>query len=134
MQIQRIQSLWLIIAFICALVSLCFPWIETGALSYGAESNPILLIIGLLATILPLIGLFTYRNLRRQKLITLIAALMAVLSLGYVVALSWLGPDPEVSVTLLAPCLMALSGIFDALARRAIISDEKLLKSADRLR
>ncbi len=93
-----------------------------------------MLILTVLATVLPLLAIFMFRNLRRQKLVAALAAFMAVFSLGYVVALSYLGPDPDGSLRLVAPLCMAASGIFDILGRNAIISDEKLLKSADRIR
>lgn len=134
MQIQRIQSVWLLCAFVCALVSLCFPWLVIAGKGYGVQDSITLLVLGLLATILPLLGIFMYKNLRRQKQVCALSALMAVLCLGFVVAWSFMGPDPESSVALLAPCLMAVSAIFDILARRGIIHDEKLLRAADRIR
>lgn len=136
MQIQRIQSVWLLIAFATALTSIFLPWIHVPHASidvYG-WSNIFLLILAGLAALLPLVAIFMFRNLRRQKLLCALSAFMAIFALGYVVALSWLGPDPEVSVTLTAPLLMACSGLFDVLARNAIRSDERLLKSADRIR
>lgn len=136
MQIQRIQSVWLLIAFATALTSIFLPWIHVPASSidvYG-WSNIFLLILAGIATLLPFVAIFMYRNLRRQKLVCALSAFMAVLSLGYVVALSYLGPEPEASVGMAAPLCMAASGLFDVLARNAIIADEKLLKSADRLR
>lgn len=136
MQIQRIQSLYLLIAFGCALTSLFFPWLhfEHFSMDVYAWSNIFMLILAALATVLPLLAIFMFRNLRRQKLVAAIAAFMAIFALGYVVALSYLGPDPDGSLCLAAPLCMAASGLFDVLARNAIISDEKLLKSADRIR
>lgn len=134
MQIQRIQSLWLTISFILAIVSLCYPWLKIDGGYVTIQNNVPLLVLALLAVMLPLVAIFLYRNLRRQKLVCSIAALMSLFSIGYVVALSYLGPNPESEVCIVAPVAMALSGIFDILARRAIVHDEKLLRSADRLR
>lgn len=134
MQIQRIQSLWLLIACVCAVVSLCFPWLKIGGGFVSVENDIPLMIISLLATIFPLLAIFMYRNLSRQKLVCSLAAIMAILAIGYTVALSYLGPNPESDICFLSPVLMAFSGIFDMLGRRAIIHDEKLLRSADRLR
>lgn len=136
MQIQRIQSVWLLIAFAAALTSWFFPWLhfETASIDLFPWTNVFLMILAGFATLLPLLAIFMYRNLRRQKLTCALAAFMAVFSLGYVVALSWLGADPDGSVCLTAPMLMACSGLFDVLARNAIRSDENLLKSADRIR
>lgn len=136
MQIQRIQSVWLLIAFAAALTSWFFPWLhfETASIDLFPWTNVFLMILAGFATLLPLLAIFMYRNLHRQKLTCALAAFMAVFSLGYVVALSWLGADPDGSVCLTAPMLMACSGLFDVLARNAIRSDENLLKSADRIR
>jgi len=134
MQIQRIQNLYLAIAFIAAIVSLNFNWLSTGDTFVTIQNNIPLLILTLLATILPMMGICLYRNLRRQKLVARLSGLFVIFTLGYIVALSYLGPDPDAKVCLLAPCCIALSGILDGLAARAIVHDEKLLKSADRLR
>lgn len=93
-----------------------------------------LMILALMATMLPLFALVRFKNLRKQKLCARLGALFALFTVGYVVALSFLGPNPESEVCILSPCLMALCGILDCLAVRGIIHDEKLLKSADRLR
>ena len=136
MQIQRIQSIWLLIAFGAAITSWFFPWLhlEVSSVDLYPWTNIFLLILAGLATLLPLVAIFMFRNLRRQKLTCALGAFMALFSLGYVVALSWLGTDPDGSVCVTAPLLMACSGLFDILGRNAIISDEKLLKSADRIR
>lgn len=134
MQIQRIQTLWFIVALLCALFSLTQNWLAIEGTFVTVQNNIPLLVLGLLATVLPLLAIFLYRNLRRQKLVGRLAALFVVVTLGYVVALSWLGPNPEAEVCILGPVSMAVSGIFDCLAVRGIISDEKLLRSADRLR
>lgn len=134
MQIQRIQTLWFIVALLCAIFSLTQNWLAIEGTFVTVQNNIPLLVLGLLATVLPLLAIFLYRNLRRQKLVGRLAALFVVVTLGYVVALSWLGPNPEAEVCILGPVSMAVSGIFDCLAVRGIISDEKLLRSADRLR
>ena len=134
MQIQRLQNLYLLLAFIAALVSLNFNWLRIDAIGVSACNNVPLLVLGLLATLLPLLALFLFKNLSRQKLAARLSALFALFTLGYVIALSYLGPNPEAEVCILAPCLMALGGVLDCLATRAIAADQRLLKSADRLR
>jgi hypothetical protein len=134
MQIQRLQNLWLLIAFVAALVSLNYNWLDIAGSYVTIQNNIPLLILALLATILPLLSLCLYKNLRRQKLAGRLSALFALFTIGYVVALSFLGPNPEAEICILSPCLMGLSGILDCLAVRAIASDERLLRSADRIR
>lgn len=134
MQIQRLQNLYLLLAFIAAVVSLNFNWLIVNGTSVTIRSDYPLLILALMATLLPMMALSRFKNLHSQKLITRLSAIFALFTIGYVVALSFLGPNPEAEVCILSPCLMGLSGIFDCLAVRSIIHDEKLLKSADRLR
>ena len=134
MQIQRIQTLWLIISLACAIVSLCFPWLYVADSPVGCSTDTPLLILALLATLLPLLAIFMFRNPQRQQLVCGLTALLAVGSLGYALAQCFLGPDEEARLALLAPIAMALSGIFDVLARNAIRSDIKLLRDSDRIR
>lgn len=135
MQIQRIQNLYLIIAFLLATVSLAFPWLRlSGGATLAVQGNIPLLILAVLATLLPLLAICLFKNLQRQKLLGRLSALFAVASLGYVVALSYLGGDNQAQVTVLAPMCMGLSGILDALAARAIYRDQQLLRAADRIR
>lgn len=135
MQIQRIQTLYLIISLLAAIVSLTGNWLRIDPQTVVTVQNNIpLLILAVLATLLPLIDICLYRNLRRQQLVGKLSALFALISIGYVVALSYLGPNPEAEVCIMAPVCMAVSGIFDCLAVRSMARDEKLLKAADRLR
>lgn len=135
MQIQRIQTLWLIAAVACSVFSLTCNWLNIdNQLFISAYNNIPLLILGALAVLLPMIAIFLYRNLRRQKLTVKIAMLFVVATLGYAVALSYLGPHSDAAVCILGPTCMAVSGIFDWLALRGIVHDDKLLRSADRLR
>lgn len=134
MQIQRIQTVWLIVAFILAVTSMCFPWLKIDAVTVDVKTDIPLLVLSLLAVLMPLIAIFMYGNLRRQKRVTALGALMAMLTVGYAVSLSYLGPNPEAELCITAQVLMTLSAVFDLLARRGMVHDEKLLRSADRLR
>lgn len=134
MQIQRLQNLYLLIAFIAAVLSLNFNWLIIGEVAVTIQNDIPLMVLSLLATLLPLLAICRYKKLHSQKLISRVGALFALFTIGYAVALSYLGPNPQAEVCILSPCLMGLSGIFDCLAVRSITHDEKLLKSADRLR
>ncbi len=134
MQIQRIQNLYLLLSFIAAIISINFNWLVIGDTSVTIRNDYTIMVLAVVATLLPLLGLFRYKSLRVQKLISRLSALFAIFSVGYVVVLSYLGPNPEAEICVLAPSLMAISGLLDCLAIRGIIHDEKLLKSADRLR
>lgn len=134
MQIQRIQNLYLLLSLIVAAISLNFNWLVAAGTPVTICNDYALMVLALIAAILPLLALIRFKNLRAQKLISRLAALFALFSVGYVVVSSFFGPNPEAEVCILAPSLMVISGLFDCLAIRGIIHDEKLLKSADRLR
>ncbi len=134
MQIQRLQTLWLIIAALFAMISLCFPWLKIDSGYVTVQTDMPLLVIGILAAALPLIGIFMFRNLRLQKRICSLSSLMALFSIVYIILLSYLGPYHEGEICIWAPVCMVVSAILDIAARRGIIHDEKLLRSADRIR
>ena len=91
-------------------------------------------VIALLSAILPLINIFTYRNLKLQKRLCWIEMLFIVTTCGvgaiygyYVLdgyTVSW-------SSVALAPVIAVIA---DWLAYNRINHDDKLIKSADRLR
>lgn len=134
MQIQRIQTLWLLLGAVASGVSLFFPWFRVGEESIKATESVPLLVLALMAVVIPLLAIFMYKSLGRQKLVAKLAALFSLITIGYAVALSTFGPDGDAGVCVLAPMCMAVGGIFDYLAVKGIVHDEKLLRSADRLR
>ncbi len=134
MQIQRLQNLYLLIALILQVSSIFIPWWTTAdASKISVCTDPVLLILCCLAAALSLVGIFLFKNLRRQKLVAAIAALIGLLSVSYAFALTYI--DTESAVTMaLGGCPMAIGAIFDIMARNCMIRDDKLLRSADRLR
>lgn len=133
MQIQRLQNLYLLIALILQVVSLFIPWWKTPQAAIFPYSDPILLIICCLAAAMALIGIFLFKNLRRQKLVAALCALFGLFAVTYGFALSFMDTDDSVRMALGA-CPMALGAIMAVMARNRVIHDEKLLRSADRLR
>lgn len=136
MQIQRLQNLYLLIAFIAAILSLSYPFVYVTGGSIGVKNNVPLLILGLMATILPLLALCLYKNLQRQKLVSRVAALFADCTLVYAVVLYFISLDLDngANIALFSPICIFLSSVFDLLAARAIHHDQELLKAADRIR
>lgn len=134
MQIQRLQNLYLLIAFLAAIFSLNYPWLIVPGGNIGIQNNVPLLILALLATILPLLAICLYKNLIRQKLMARLAALFAFCSLAYTYTLDLINIEHGANLALLAPAVMFFSALFDLFAARAISSDQKLLKAADRIR
>lgn len=145
MVLQRIQSVWLLVAAVCTLLFCFLPVasLSMTALDATADSatliqlsdNWALLAVGIVTALLVIVNIFSFKDTRKQKRMTIIGIiLMAVLGccaafMVYHVSSSnaeieWLG-----SMLLLLGAI-----IFSILAYRGIVHDEKLLRAADRLR
>lgn len=147
--IQRIQSIWLLLASLAILCLLFVPTVGAAAakgyyILYGSglqmegiseqSTNVPLLASTVLAGLISLINIFNFRN---RKLQTRIAALNIVLILALsfwfsqivnkIEGLKTLDIEPGIFLPLVAI-------IFTVLAIRGIKKDEKLIRSADRLR
>ena len=62
-------------------------------------SDIMLLILCSLATILPLLAIFMFRNMRRQKQVALLGAAMSVLAIGYSIAMTYMPDSGGVEIT-----------------------------------
>ena len=132
MQIQRIQTLWLILAIITATVSFAYPWLSLTDSVIRLTDNAPMMILAVLAAILPLLGIFMFRNIKRQKTIVQLATLFAFASITYAVTTTAFHAESNMSVCILGPSLMIVSGIFNCLAIKGIKHDAKLLRDSER--
>lgn len=146
MVIQRWQSVVLLIA--CAVMAFfsfgdlatvvndlgTFPFSAMGYADGSAQvaaSTWYFFAISLLSAILPLIAIFRYRNLRLQKRLCSISALImaAVAVVGFVLNMG----AQQVSYSVLAAApFVGIIACF--VARNMISSDEKKLRAVDRFR
>lgn len=133
MQIQRLQNLYLFLALVLQTVSIFIPWWKAGTTTILPTADPILTVLCVLAAAMSLIGICLFKNLRRQKLVAALSALIGLFAVSYGFALSFMDSDASVNLALGA-CPMALGAILAVMARNRVIHDEKLLRSADRLR
>ena len=143
MQIQRIQSLLLLIAAVCMAVFTCLPFgYWTQPLEDGSRViAPItaydfigLLIPAVTGTILLLIDIFLFKNFKLQKTVLIISMMMTLVCIGIVIyincdhatigTLHWAG-----SGLLLIATLVASIAAFSR-----IRADERLLNSYNSLR
>ena len=140
--IQRIQSVWLLLAAICAFVT--YPLVlYVGKLADASErqfllgDHFILMIFIIALGILSLITIFLFKNRKLQFRLTIFAI---ILSIGYIfvqyLMVEQFKKDSLIQtgsyqVAALLPLLMV---IFLIMAARGIYRDEKLVKSLDRLR
>ncbi|MCM1519293.1 MAG: DUF4293 domain-containing protein [Lachnoclostridium sp.] len=142
MQIQRIQTLYLLAAFICMAVFAFMPmlYIEfpvvdmiDHATLHPYDEWAAIIPVGFSALLL-LLDIFLYSDLRLQKRVLkfgiLFTVLSAVLTL-YMLWVSFAANEPTLSWWTV---LMAVAFVFELLAMKGINHDDALLRSADRLR
>jgi len=136
--IQRIQSVWLLLASACAFLSLKLPYYSgTNILTNqfkllsGSSTYP-LLILTVIIGVLALFIIFTFKNRVAQlRLCVLGIVLEALLIFLYYREISSSFSSGNYALTSLLHSGIIL---FFVLAARAINKDEKMVKESDRLR
>ncbi len=149
MVIQRIQSVYLLIAVILMVVFAFFPALSFdladktvlyGALETGRAGNmhinPLLFTLIALISCLAFIDIFLYKNLQRQMTVCFVDIIIGLAMLvaigiqafvvgnreGWTVSWQWTALLPVLSI------------IFLMLAHKSMSNDKKKLRDADRLR
>lgn len=149
MVIQRIQTVYLLIAVILMVVFAFFPALTFelgdktvlyGALESGRSGvmhiNPLLLTLVILISLLALIDVFLYKNLQRQMTVCFVDIIIGIAMLiaiciqafyvgnrdGWIVSWQWYLILPVLSI------------IFLMMAHKSMSRDKKKLLDADRLR
>ena len=135
--IQRIQSLYLLGASICALLSFKFPFYSgqkkinaeqkylTASDNFGILLLTIVLAVGILAII------FLYKNRKKQIKYTLVALVVSIIT----VVIYFFAKKDFVSGTYSFGAILPVAiPVLLGLAAWNIRKDEKLVKSLDRLR
>ncbi len=149
MVIQRIQSVYLLIAVILMAVFAFFPALTFelggrefvyGALAAGkvgvTHIDPLMLTLVLLICFLALIDIFLYKNLQRQMtvcFVDIIIGLAMLVAIG-VEAFIVSGKDGLTLTWQWYLILPILSIIFLMMAHKAMSRDKKMLRDSDRLR
>ncbi|MDE5935452.1 MAG: DUF4293 domain-containing protein [Muribaculaceae bacterium] len=140
MVIQRWQSLFL---FISAILVAAFCYIPVGCLTDEAGAIHIIrpdgytpyLILNIATAVILFIAIFMFRNTRRQKLATLIAMLLILVSTATGVYFIITATQEVTTGSFNVGCLtLPAALVFAFMAYRRILADEKLLRSYDRLR
>ena len=137
--IQRIQTIWLLLAAIFAAITFRFPFYN-GDWMKDAIPNPIdlnarttiwLSIITVLAGIVAFVNIFLFDNRRLQLKLCYLGVFLTVvlLTLYFLEMSNFQGGN----VAIWAVFYFAILGCF-ILAARGVWKDEKLIKSMDRLR
>lgn len=138
--IQRSQSIWLLLASVCAFLSIGFPFFYINSIVPGvateeftAKSNILLVVLTSLLGVLLLVTIFLYKNRKLQLRLTWLAFVISALNIylyfqyGYINEVIRPGIALSSVFVFLIPvfCVMAVGGI-----RR----DIKLIRSLDRIR
>ncbi len=139
--IQRIQSIWLLVAAAFAAAGFRLSFFSGNQLNpatqakewmeYTAAQNMLIMVATIAVSVASLVTVFMYKDRKRQMLVTIVTALISLVNIalyfhakaGFVEANLDLGAIVNFAIPLL---LM--------LAIRAMFKDEQLVKSADRLR
>jgi hypothetical protein len=139
--IQRLQSVWLLLAAAAAFCSLQFSFYsgtmlvenQSKRVELTAQSNLLLLILSAGVGIASLISIFLYKNRKTQLRIVLVTLLVSILNLVlfFTQTKKFVPGEGNYSLTAIFAIVVP---VFLFLAIRGIKRDEKLVKSLDRLR
>ena len=134
--IQRIQTIWLLLAAASGFATLKLPFYigsigNTPAESFTAMSDTFLMILTVAAAIIALVTLFLFNNRKLQFRIGLVGL---AISLGNIV-LYFVDIKKYDTGGIALFCIFSfIIPLFFLFALRGIYKDEKLVKSVDRLR
>lgn len=139
--IQRMQSVWLLLAAICGFLSYQLPFFEatnqnadatSGGGSYlDAGFNFFLIILTAISILLAIGTIFSYKNRKLQLKLCIGGAVLSLLIIIlFISAMKGLGG----SIPSLTSVIVFAVPVFYILAARGIWKDQKLVKSLDKLR
>ena len=141
--IQRIQTIWLLLAAIAGFFLTKLPLYEgsTGSglpVTYTATESLLLFALTIVAALLAFVSIFLFKNRKQQMRFSLFGILLSIILTGLVVYMfdSFKTANPgftksSYSWGALLPLAMI---IFFIMAWNNMRKDEKLIKSLDRLR
>lgn len=135
--IQRIQSVWLLLAAIAAVLSFKFSFYsgtmdgEEGTQYLLASSNLFLVVLTTLLAAGCLILIFLFKDRKRQLRLTIAATFISIVNTVLYFSQLKKFIDGAISLTAVFVLIIPILLFF---AARGIWKDEKLIKSLDRLR
>ena len=152
--IQRIQTIWFFLAAVASALLFCIP---CSLLTVGSNSESAftltalglqgvdgttlryswgILTFSIVQTILPIVALLSYKNRKRQKLLSTCMLLGHILLLGTIIAYSYAyASDLKASVGYYYGMALPVVGyILVRLALRGVQKDEELIRSTERFR
>lgn len=152
MVIQRLQNLYLLIAFAFMAIFCFCPFLTyldsdvfykvsaAGIKTVSSEAvvmnyNWATLILAIISALMPVLTIFKYKQLKQQRQLCSICAMLAVASLAIAaIPLFKVGEYSGYEVDIIPMALPLFSLMMSLLARRGVKKDLRLLSSADRIR
>ena len=139
MQIQRIQTLWLIVALACMVA---FMFIPFGTISIAGAGEAMLYPYDLWGVVIPaalavlflLVAVFSYKNLPVQRREVVLSAMMELVTAGVALYVLFDSATEGSIGRGWSVALVGVAFVFTLLAIVGINRDSKLLRSYDRLR
>lgn len=139
--IQRIQSIWLLLASVAAFLTLKIPFFSGNQLDTVANvkqfllltalNNIWLLMLTVAVGVASLVAILLFKDRKRQLLVVASLLVIAILNLALYFAETKKFAEGNINLT----ALLAFSiPVWLALALRGIWKDEQLVKSTNRLR
>ena len=135
--IQRIQTIYLFLAFLVTLVvPYVFPlWITADAKDFYFMQNPVYVALFGLSTTLSLVSIFSFKKRQNQFVMGRLNIILNLLLLVlFVYRLLTVSGETTVSEKGIGMFLPIVAIVLLVLANKAIKKDEDLVKSVDRLR
>ena len=136
--IQRIQTIYLLIAFvITGALPFVFPlWIAADGKSFMFMQNQLYVILFGLSTTLSILSILSYKKRQNQFVINRLNIILNLILLGLFLyhSLNLSGETAAVSEKGIGMFLPIFTIVALVLANKAIKKDEDLVKSVDRLR
>ena len=135
--IQRIQTIWLLLASACAFLTMKFPFYYIGphpnmpSDQFNATTNMLLLILTSMLGTLCLFTIFIFKQRKLQLWLTVLAIVISLLNIFLYFNSKKNYSGGGLALTSVFAFLIP---IFLVLAARAIYKDQKLIKSMNRLR
>jgi hypothetical protein len=138
--LQRKQTLWLLLALIASILTFKFPFLTgtrivkmvlTPGTELNASSHFLLLVFSGAVALLAGITIFLYKDRKLQMRLCLLGILLSVVVIAIYIMQMQQFENSTLALFSILPFLV-LAGFF--MAFRGIRSDEKLVKSLDKLR
>ena len=138
--IQRIQTVWLFLAALCAALTFKFPFYTGNMIGKDniqryekllASSNFLLLIFTIVLVGGSIAIIFLYKNRKQQLWLTIAAVALSIINI--IIYFTEMKKFVSGNVSLAAVMVFVIP-VFLLLAANGIWKDEKLVKSLDRLR